>query len=322
MKRWQANLIFLLIAVFWGLGFPLTKEGLEHLGPISFMAWRFLLATLIILAIAPKTLQKIRRPEWVAGLGVGTCLAFGFIVQTIGIQTTSSGKAGFITSLNILIVPVLASFFFGAKVQRKDKLAVILAIVGFAMMSVSSFDQGIAEGDLWVLGCAFFYALQIIGIDRFTQKLDPFRINLVQMVTATLICWSGSFLIEGFTWSEVTAAALPIGVCAVFATFFPFMAQAYAQKHTGPTAAALLMSLEAVFAMLFGFLLHSEVLKLNEYFGCVVIMLATTILLLPSRQKNMRNSSPPPLLEKHSKTRPPLPSKYEEKNYSVSSKVG
>lgn len=282
MKTWQANFIFILIAIFWGLGFPLVKEGMRYVGPISIIFARFLVATLIVSAYRPRALFQLTARELKVGFGIGLCLATGFVVQTIGLETTSSGKTGFITSLNILIVPLCTAIIFGEKVLKKSKVAAAIAVLGFGMLSFQSFSEGIAVGDLWVLGCAFFFAFQIVGVDQFTQKLNAYRVNIAQMWTGTLVCGFLAFVLEDSSLQDYQLASFWIVSTGVLSVAFPFLAQLYAQRSTTPTAAALLMSLEAVFAVIFGWLIHAEALEPHEYIGCGMILMATTLILIPN----------------------------------------
>jgi drug/metabolite transporter (DMT)-like permease len=284
VKTWQANSIFILIAIFWGLGFPLVKEGLQYVGPISIIFARFLVASVIVSLFRPQALFRITKKEWIAGAGIGFCLAAGFIVQTIGLETTSSGKTGFITSLNILIVPIVTAIIFGQEILKKNKIAIAIAIIGFGFLSSRSFTEGLAVGDLWVLGCAFFFAFQIVGIDQFTAKLNGYRVNLVQMWTGTILCGFLAFVIEDSSLHDYRLAWFWIVSTGVLSVAFPFLAQLYAQRATTPTAAALLMSLEAVFAVIFGWMLHTETLSTNEYLGCGLIMVATSLILIPNER--------------------------------------
>lgn len=283
MKPWQAYSIFFLIAMCWGLGFPLTKEGLMHVGPASFMFSRFLVATLILIALRPKQSFSIKKSEWIVGAALGFFLALGFVVQTIGLEVTSSGKAGFITSLNILIVPIISSLLFGRRIIIKDRIAIGLAVLGFFIMSMHSLESGIAPGDLWILACAFFFAFQIVGIEEWTKNLRVFQVNMAQVITSTVICGAVAVLREDTSVVEYQAAAMPIVLTAVLSLAFPLLAQMYAQRVVSATSAALIMSLEAVFAVLFGWWLHSEILSEREFLGCFIILAATILLLSPTK---------------------------------------
>ncbi len=291
MKAWQAYAVLFLIAIFWGLGFPLTKEGLLHLGPASFMFARFLVAFFILLILQPQKVFSMNRKEFSVGAGLGFFLAMGFVVQTIGLENTSSGKAGFITSLNILIVPIVSSFFFGRKIILKDALAIGIAVIGFFVLSMSSIDTSISRPDLWILACAFFFAFQIVGIEEWTKPLRPFQVNMSQVIVSTLICGAVAFFREESSLQMYVAASSPIILTAILSLAFPLLAQMHAQRAISSTSAALIMSLEAVFAVVFGWWIHLEVLSLRELMGCAIILLATILLLLPTRLLTRKLSS-------------------------------
>lgn len=285
MKSWQANLIFISIALFWGIGFPMTKEGASFLEPMTFMSVRFVIALALIILIRPTALAKCNRVEWLAGSGLGVCLGLGYIVQTIGLTMTTSGKTGFLTSLNIVLVPILGALFLSRKVMTKEKIGVALAVIGFGFLSLRPNDLGFKEGDLWVLACAFFYALQILGIDKYVRQVNPYRLNLTQIIVATIICSIGAFVFEDFRWYEAGFVWWPIIFTAVFATAYPFISQVYAQRVATPSTAALLLSLEAIFATFFGWLLDGELLSGQEYLGCCLVFIASLFVLFPNPQR-------------------------------------
>lgn len=283
MTRWQANLIFLSMAVFWGLGFPLTKEGLVSMSPLAFLFGRFAIAAVLLFLLNPRSVFFTRPSEWMIGILLGLCLSLAYITQTVGLATTSSGKTGFITSLNIVFVPLLSSLVFKKFVSIKDRVAIGFALLGFSLISLRSVSGGISTGDLWILICAILFAVQIVLIDQFTKDVNAYRVNFIQILTGTLVCGGGVLLFEGGDLGEYQKVWWPLLITGVFAVAYPFVAQIYAQRATTPTAAALLMSLEAVFAVLFGWMWHQEILSFQEYVGCLVIFMATLLLLKPER---------------------------------------
>lgn len=285
-------LILFLIAVFWGLGFPLTKAGIAHVGPLTFIGLRFLLALAIFFVWKPKAFFEITRKELLVGAGIGACLGTGFGFQTYGLAETSSGKAGFLTNLLVILVPLLTYFFFKKTVQAKEICGAGLAVVGFAVMSLDPQSLSIARGDLLVTACALFFALQIVCIDRYATSLNAYRVNLAQMMVAAALCIIGAGVGESVNFSSFHHIWWPLIITAVTGTAFPFLGQIFAQKKVSPTAAALILSLESIFAVVFGFLLMSERLNLRESVGCTIVFFAVLIVLAPKKKIKSQSFDP------------------------------
>ncbi|MEZ4751499.1 MAG: DMT family transporter [Bdellovibrionota bacterium] len=273
MSRTKANLLLLWISVFWGSTFTMVKGALETIGPSTFIAHRFTVATLMFLVLL-FVLGRWRRPtfyEWKAGTIIGIANGLGFLFQTIGLQYTSAGKAGFITGLYIIFVPLFSAPLLGQRVVPFQWLGVLVATLGLGALSMNA-EWGFSSGDLWVMGCAVLFAFQVLAVSRYAPNQDPAILTFVQFVVVAAIAWLPALATEGLPASQPLSTWGVILFTAVFATVIAFFIQMLAQPHTSATAAALIMALEAVFAAIGGWVWASEQLNSRELLGCALML--------------------------------------------------
>ncbi|MCB0405811.1 MAG: DMT family transporter [Bdellovibrionales bacterium] len=273
MSRTRANLLLLWISVFWGSTFTMVKGALQTIGPSTFIAYRFTAATLLF-AVFLASLGRWRRPtafEWKAGLVMGVANGLGFLFQTIGLQFTSAGKAGFITGLYIIFVPLLSAPLLKQRVAPFQWLGVGIATVGLGALSMNA-EWRFSPGDLWVMGCAVLFALQVLAVSRYAPGQDPAVLTFVQFIVVAAIAWVPALLTEWPPLAQPLATWGVIAFTAVFATVIAFFIQMWAQPHTSATAAALIMALEAVFAAIGGWIWAGEQLTSRELFGCALML--------------------------------------------------
>lgn len=271
MKRWQADATLALIALIWGSTFVMVKNALDAVEPMTFVGWRFWLASAFLVILFRRRMQGLTRGDLLAGGLIGVWLALGYIFQTIGLQTTTSAKAGFITGLSVVIVPALATLLLRRPPGRGALAGIVAATVGLGFLTLDE-NLRVQSGDLWVLGCAFAFALHIVTVSRFSPHYDSVRLAVVQIATVAILATGAAFVFEtpridlpGDTW-------FAIAFTGVAATALAFGLQVYVQRFTTPTHTALLFSLEPVFAALFGWALASEVLGAKELIGCGLIL--------------------------------------------------
>jgi len=271
MTRWQADATLALIALIWGSTFVLVKNALDAVEPMTFVGWRFWLASVFLVILFWRRMRGLTRGEALAGGLIGIWLALGYIFQTIGLQTTTSAKAGFITGLSVVIVPVLATLLLRRPPGRGAALGILAATVGLGFLSLER-DLSMATGDLWVLAGALMFALHIVSVAHFAPHHDTIRLTTVQIATVAMLAGGASFVFET---PRVDLPAETWGVIAftgLVATALVFSLQVYAQRFTTPTHTALLFSLEPVFAAFFGWWWADEVLGTKELVGCGLIL--------------------------------------------------
>lgn len=271
MKRWQADLALAFVALIWGSTFVVVKNALDTVGPLTYVAWRFWLAAIFLAVLFHRRTRRVRRAELLAGGLIGVWLALGYLFQTVGLQTTTSAKAGFITGLSVVIVPVLATLLLRRPPGRGAVLGIAAATVGLGFLSLDR-NLTVQEGDLWVLGCAFAFALHIVTVAHFSPHHDPIRLSLVQIAAVAPIATAAAFAFETPRLDLPAATWVAIAFTGITATALAFGVQVAVQRYTTSTHTALLFSLEPVFAALFGWWLAQESLGTKELVGCALIL--------------------------------------------------
>jgi drug/metabolite transporter (DMT)-like permease len=271
MHRWQADLALVGVTLIWGSTFVVVKQSLDSVGPLVFVAARFWTAALTLLAVYLIHRRPFGVHVWRDGSLTGLFLTAGFITQTIGLQTTEAGKAAFITGLSVVLVPLIAAALFGARPSRPALLGVVMAAVGLGLLTLNR-QLRPAAGDLWVLACAFAFALHILSTGHFTARHAILPFTLAQLLTVALLTTVAAVIFERDALllpGNVLPAVLYMGIVA---TALIFGTQSWAQRHTTSTHTALIFSLEPVFAALFAVLFAGEVLSAREGIGGALVL--------------------------------------------------
>ena len=303
-SKLKNDALLVLTALIWGSAFVAQSVGMDYMGPFTFNSLRCLMGGLVLLPVIwimgrkdPKSPasrpdsrsmeedQKRRGDKKVlltGGLCCGIALAAASSLQQIGLVYTSAGKAGFITALYILIVPVLG-LFLGKKVGLKTWTGVGLAIIGMYFLCIKE-GFFISYGDFLVMICAFIFSLHILIIDYFSPKVDGVKLSCIQFWVAGILCAVPMIISEKPTFEAVAAAWLPLLYAGVLSCGVAYTLQIIAQKNTDPTVASLILSLESVFAALAGWILINETLSPKEIFGCVLVFTAIILAQLPQKR--------------------------------------
>lgn len=271
MKRWQADLTLGGVALIWGSTFVVVQNALDDVAPLTFVGFRFTFAALVLSALFAPRVRHMTRREALSGALIGVWLAGGYIFQTIGLQSTTTAKAGFITGLSVVIVPLLATVLLRRPPGRGPTVGILAATVGLAFLSLDR-NLRVQAGDLWVLACAVMFALHIVSVARFSPQSDAVRLAVAQIGMVAALALVGSFVFETPRLTLPAAAWAAIGFTGVVATALVFTLQVYVQRFTTPTHTALLFSLEPVFAAFFGWWWANETLGLKELLGCGLIL--------------------------------------------------
>ncbi len=293
MKRetLNADILLLLSAAIWGFAFVAQRAGMEHLGPFYFNGVRFALGGAVLL---PLIVWRRRGMDWRLGTGdwrlgtgdwrlgtgdwrllrdgslAGAVLFGGASLQQWGIVTTSAGKAGFITGLYVILVPILG-LFLGQPTRRSTWTGALLAVIGLYLLSVQE-GLRMAGGDLLVLGGAVFWALHVQLIGRFVARQDPLALASTQFFTVSILSLLAGAFTETWSTPAVLDATWPILYAGLASTGIAYTLQVVAQRRAHPSHAAILLSLETVFALLGGWLLLSERFGARELTGCAIML--------------------------------------------------
>ncbi len=274
-KEIRANFLLLITAVIWGGGFVAQRLGMQELGPYIFNGFRFLVGALTLVPII--IIRKKRNPAdkddlkktLIIGSAAGLFLFFGATFQQLGLVYTTAGKAGFVTGLYVIIVPLLG-MIWGDRAPIQTWLGAVFAVIGLYFLSAT---QGLrlASGDSYVLLGAFFWAGHVQFIARFSPRVDPIRLSFVQAMFTSLISFGIGFFLEEFRLEQVMAVAVPILYGGVISIGLAYTLQVVAQQDAKPAHAAILLSLESVFAVFWGWLLIREVLTPRAIFGSLLM---------------------------------------------------
>ena len=290
--RTKGNIALLLTAMAWGTGFIAQKLGNQVMPPIAFNAVRQLMAALVMSPFmfaglkrsgyfsaeknSESTLEFRRKKTIAAGLVCGFFLMLGTTTQQIGLVTVSAGKSGFISSIYIVFTPIF-TMALGVKVRPKSIFCVIMAMFGFAVMSLQGGLGGATVGDWLTLVSAAGFAAQIVSINHFVDKDNALLISVLQMLVGGLI----GMCISLATEPQSAAALIECMPILLYSTLVPtslgYTLQIVGQKYTDSSTAALLMSLESVFAAIFGAIFLKEMMSARELAGCAIILAATII---------------------------------------------
>lgn len=301
MKHWKNNLMLLSAALIWGCAFVAQSVSMDYIGPWTFTCIRSFIGGVTLLAVmplldrfrsAPKEHSKAqwKNPQLLkGGIACGIILGFASMSQQIGIQYTSVGKAGFITAMYVVLVPVL-SVFLGNRPKLKTWISVVLAVVGLYFLSIQG-SMSLSVGDLWMIGCAFLFAVHILVIDHFSPMVDGVRMSCIQFFVAGLVCLVPMIVLEHPIWSNIQAAAVPILYAGICSSGMGYTLQIVGQKDADPTVASMLLSLESVFAALSGFVLLNQVLSVRELAGCALMFGAVILSQLPGLPKKQSAES-------------------------------
>ena len=287
-KQIRANFLLFLTALIWGFAFSAQRFGAQYLKPFWFNGIRFALGSISLVPLIvyrkkqKNTVQNSTKYLLVAGILCGICMFAGASLQQIGIETTTAGKAGFVTGLYVVLVPVIG-LLMGRKTGRMTWLAVIIAVLGLYLLTVTE-NFTIVKGDLIVLAGSLFWAFHILIIDHFSQKTDPLELSSLQFAVCSFLSLFIALFMEEISAGAVKNAMIPIlygGLCSVG---IAYTLQVVAQKDAEPSQASLILCLETVFSVLGGMLLLKEEMTLRNVCGCVLMFVAIVITQLPLRK--------------------------------------
>ena len=220
---------------------------------------------------------------WKGGIICGSALFVAASLQQIGLIYTDAGKAGFITAMYIVLVPILG-FFLGKKPPRAAVFSVLLAVFGLYLLSAMGSGK-INIGDICLMGCALGFAVQITCVDRVAQNLDGLRLNAIQALVVAILSFPFICFTETVDFGNILACWLPLVFAGVLSMGLAYTLQIVGQKHLEPTTASLIMSLESVVAALCGWLILHERMTTSELLGCVLVFIAVIISQIPEKKK-------------------------------------
>lgn len=284
-------IILFVCSIIWGSAFIAQSMAAGKIGAWMYNGCRFLVGGIVLIPLIVvqkikknKNLENIEKEEkepfWyllMAGSIIGLLLALASFLQQKGIETIPAGKAGFITGFYLVLVPIFSFIFFKQRLKIHVYIAALLGLLGLYLLSVSDGFSSIAVGDIYVIGCAFVFTLQILGVDYFVKKVDPIKLSCVQMFFCGSFSLILSLITEKNTWNDIVNCLGPILYAGIMSCGIAYTLQIVGQKMVNATIASLIMSLESTFSVIFGFLILQEYLSGREIWGCIVMFLAICI---------------------------------------------
>ena len=278
-KAIRADLIMLITAAIWGFAFVAQREGMETMGPFLFNGSRFFIGVAVLsplvwyLSKNKKTSNKEEvstKKLLLAGTVAGLFLFAACSFQQVGLQYTTAGKSGFITGLYIFFVPLIG-LFFGQKTGSGTWIGASVALIGLYLLSIKD-DFSFAEGDLFQLICAVFFAAHVLVIGYLAKRMDPLKLSLIQYVVSAVLSFIIAMAIEDIRWDMIVDTAIPLLYAGGMSIGVGYTLQVVAQQHAKSSHAAIILGLEGAFAVLGGWLLLDEHLSTRGLIGCVLML--------------------------------------------------
>lgn len=268
----------LAVAAMWGISFVWMKDILDQQDVYSFLVSRFVVAALVMLVANPKVMTRLNREILIKGSLIGTALGLGYIFQTLGLERTTPAITGFITGLYVVLTPLIGAFILKEKLTIQAWFYIALATVGLGVLSITGLSIG--TGELFVLISAFLFAAHILLLSRWSKDFDAYTLTFIQLATCAVVSWVPASL-NGFVAPPDTQVWAVVVFTAVFATFFAFVIQTWAQARISATKVAVILTMEVVFAALFSVALGAEPLTLRILLGGSMVLVAMIMIVQP-----------------------------------------
>lgn len=268
----------LAVAAMWGISFVWMKDILDQQDVYSFLFSRFLVASLVMLLANPRVITRLNREILTKGSVIGTALGLGYIFQTLGLDRTTPAITGFITGLYVVLTPLIAALLLKERLTKQAWFYIVLATAGLAVLSVSGWSIG--TGEFFVLISALLFAVHILLLSQWSKKFDAYALTFVQLATCALVSGIPAS-VNGFSAPPDFQVWSVVIFTAVFATFFAFVIQTWAQARISATKVAVILTMEVVFAALFSVALGAEPLTLRIVLGGSMVLIAMIMIVQP-----------------------------------------
>lgn len=295
-KKFRNCLLLLTAAIIWGMAFVSQQAGMDFMGPLTFNGSRNIIGSVIlvpvILIIRGRIPKAERKPlpvktTIIEGLACGAALTIASTLQQYGLTMTTVGKGGFITTLYIILTPILG-IFIGRKAPKAVWFCAVLAVAGMFLLCVNGESLSISAGDLLVLGSALVFAVHILVIDHFSPLTDGVILSCIQFAVCGVVSTIGAFIFEQPSWEQLVSGAIPVLYAGVLSCGVGYTLQIVGQKGVDPTAAALILSLESVVATISGFVAYKigflrtdQSMSPRQIIGCAIVFAAVILVQLP-----------------------------------------
>jgi drug/metabolite transporter (DMT)-like permease len=277
-KRVIANILLILTTLLWGTSFIITKTITQEVPVFFYLGVRFSIAIIGFLPYFIR-IKRINKKLLLYGTITGLMYYIAIVFQTLGIQTTTAGKAAFITGLSTVMVPFITWIGFKKTIKKRVWLAVVISILGMVFLLLEG-ESGIIIGDFLVLLCAVLYAFFIVLNDKYVQIVDVYLYSVVQLIIISALSFGASFLLN--ETYNIGNLSLPHWLVFLYmglaVTTGSFIFQNWSQQHQGPAQTAIIFTLEPVFAVIFAsFIIGDETMTILGWVGCALIFVAIFI---------------------------------------------
>lgn len=272
----------ILTAAIWGFAFVVVKDSVDTIPPVYMVSIRYTIAAVLLGFVLIPQFKKLNRYYWIHGAVTGLMLALGYITQTIGCKYTTAGKNAFLTTIYVILIPLISWPLNKKRPHFVVFLSAVMALVGIGLLALRNEGGvlGFNVGDILTLICGLFYALHIIFTAKFSQDKNPVILTWIQFIVASVFSWAVSPLIDGsfsvalLKSSRVIFSMLYLGI---FSSLVAFLLQNICLKYMESSLASLFLSLESVFGVIFSAIFLRERMTLVMIIGCVLIFAAITI---------------------------------------------
>ena len=275
-KQLQANFLIVLVALFWGSTYFLTKMAVEELEPFNLTALRFGTAFIITALFFFKRIRNADRTVIKYSIILGVLAVIAVLSMTFGVQYTTASNAGFLISLSVVMIPLISVVVLKKKIKAKLLLSVILATIGIVCLTLNE-QLTINKGDILCILCATSFAVQVLIMERIPKTADSVAIGALQLGITAVVNFILSFSLENFTVPRDLKVWGVIVILGVFCTAFCYIIQIYALKNTSAIQAGIILSLEPVFSAIFAYIFLGELLSKQGYIGAILLFISVIL---------------------------------------------
>lgn len=295
-------LLLLIAATVWGVAFVAQSVGMNHLNAFAFNSIRNAIGVVVLLPVLGITRAVGRKKQlsstnkkttvtplftrdlFIGGFVCGTALAIASNFQQLGIEHSTVGKSAFITTLYIILVPIMG-LFWRKKVSPQVWISVVLAMIGLFLLCMKNEVFVLEIGDIYLILCAMFFTIQILCVDYYVQRVDGVALSIMQFFVTAALSGVGMLITGLPSWSDILGAAVPLLYAGAISSGVGYTLQIVGQKMLPATVASLIMSLESVIAALAGWIILHEVLSAKELIGCVLVFASIILTQIPMEKK-------------------------------------
>ena len=273
LKEMGADFLLLLVAIAWGSTFFIVQDAVGETPVYTFLFWRFFLAALLMSLISYKHLKNLNKEVLKAGGVLGLFMFLGYAFQTFGLKYTFSSTVGFITGLNVIVVPFASYLIFKHKASIYSLIGAITASVGLYYLTLNS-EIGFSLGEFYAFVCAIMFALHIVFTDYLSKRHNVYLLVSIQFFTVALCSLVGGLVMDGNIMPAKVDELLinAIVITVLFATIFAFWVQTAMQRFTTAAKTAIIFTMEPVSAGVFGYFFAGELLSWMQMFGAALIL--------------------------------------------------